>query len=136
MMIYESTRGSLGGNAARLALCVAVAAFVCALAGCTRGGTQAAAFRIVKSDHANCGVFKTCFNVTVRNDGDTAGPATCSLVQYERGSNRQLVAGNRVRSGTVAPGDSTVVALSIDPKPVTAQRTRPLPYCEPYATTD
>jgi hypothetical protein len=88
----------------------------------------------VKSAQANCGVFNTCVDVTVRNDGDGTGPATCSLVQYERGSNRQLVAGDRVRSESVAPGGTTVLTLGIQPKPVTEHRTRPMPYCEPYGT--
>jgi len=103
--------------------CVLLLAVACS-------GDSPAAFEIVKSHEGRCGVFTTCYDVTIRNVGDTPGTAVCSLSQWRRGHPDPRNSGPSVTSSSVGSGEQIVVTLSIrldDHKGYTPPR----PDCEP-----
>ncbi len=106
-----------------------------ALAAC--GGGHPAAFSIVSVDRLPCGVFTSaeCYEVTIRNSGDAAGQATCSLNQYTPGVSVPKVRGEEKVSPEAAPGETVTVQLSMVPQWHKGY-TRPRPSCGPGIPTD
>lgn len=99
------------------------------------GGGHPAAFVVVDSQEGRCGVFATCYDVTVRNVGGVSGQAVCSLSQYRKGDSDPKNMGTAVTSSFVEPGEQGTVTLSIVPE-VQKGYTRPLPSCGPGVPTD
>jgi len=104
------------------------------LASACTGG-HPAAFMVVDSQEGRCGVFATCYDVTIRNEGDVSGQAVCSLSQYRKGDSDPKNTGTAVTSSYVEPGEQGTVTLSIHLKDHQGY-TRPLPSCGPGVPTD